>query len=218
MALFPIMNIIYTIKTIYSINLNCFCCHCPFDISVGVGAFVIGLSQISSFLSLSRRLDSCPPSPPPFCVNLVLLATTYQHLGIKDYRDSVWLHKKRDLLQHDAEVRWSASVALHSPLLPFLPLCQDLFVYLQTANGIIMQSPVVLEMKHKRVKSDTIIIRSTSLSFPWNTISKEDIEPTSAYYCLLSFHWRSGLNKKKITKNKIEFLTFYLVYTFKIWE
>ena len=25
---------------------------CPFDISVGVGAFVIGLSQISSFLSL----------------------------------------------------------------------------------------------------------------------------------------------------------------------
>ena len=26
---------------------------CPFDISVGVGAFVIGLGQISSFLSLS---------------------------------------------------------------------------------------------------------------------------------------------------------------------
>ena len=25
---------------------------CPFDISVGVGAFVIGLGQISSFLSL----------------------------------------------------------------------------------------------------------------------------------------------------------------------
>ena len=25
---------------------------CPFDISVGVGAFVIGLSQISSFLSV----------------------------------------------------------------------------------------------------------------------------------------------------------------------
>ena len=31
---------------------RCLCCHCPFDISVGVGAFVIGLSQISSFLSL----------------------------------------------------------------------------------------------------------------------------------------------------------------------
>ena len=30
---------------------RCLCCHCPFDISVGVGAFVIGLSQISSFLS-----------------------------------------------------------------------------------------------------------------------------------------------------------------------
>ena len=27
---------------------------CPFDISVGVGAFVVGLSQISSFLSLKR--------------------------------------------------------------------------------------------------------------------------------------------------------------------
>ena len=28
---------------------------CPFDISVGVGAFVIGLGQISSFLSLARE-------------------------------------------------------------------------------------------------------------------------------------------------------------------
>ena len=27
------------------------CCHCPFDISVGVGVFVIGLGHISSFLS-----------------------------------------------------------------------------------------------------------------------------------------------------------------------
>ena len=26
--------------------------YCPFDISVGVGAFVIGLSQISSFFSM----------------------------------------------------------------------------------------------------------------------------------------------------------------------
>ena len=30
---------------------------CPFDISVGVGAFVIGLSQISSFLSLNKKLN-----------------------------------------------------------------------------------------------------------------------------------------------------------------
>ena len=29
---------------------------CPFDIYVGVGAFVIGLSQISSFLSLGLLL------------------------------------------------------------------------------------------------------------------------------------------------------------------
>ena len=28
---------------------------CPFDISVGVGAFVIGLSQISSFFSIYLR-------------------------------------------------------------------------------------------------------------------------------------------------------------------
>ena len=31
---------------------------CPFDISVGVGAFVIGLGQISSFLSLSNTSDA----------------------------------------------------------------------------------------------------------------------------------------------------------------
>ena len=31
---------------------------CPFDISVGVGAFVIGLGQISSFLSLSQDCQS----------------------------------------------------------------------------------------------------------------------------------------------------------------
>ena len=29
---------------------------CPFDVSVGVGAFVIGLSQISSFLSFTPPL------------------------------------------------------------------------------------------------------------------------------------------------------------------
>ena len=29
---------------------------CPFDISVGIGAFVIGLGQISSFLSLYLHL------------------------------------------------------------------------------------------------------------------------------------------------------------------
>ena len=31
---------------------------CPFDISVGVGAFVIGLGQISSFLSSSLKDQS----------------------------------------------------------------------------------------------------------------------------------------------------------------
>ena len=31
---------------------------CPFDISVGVGAFVIGLGQISSFLSFALVGDS----------------------------------------------------------------------------------------------------------------------------------------------------------------
>ena len=32
---------------------------CPFDISVGVGAFVIGLSQISSFFSLDQEFGDC---------------------------------------------------------------------------------------------------------------------------------------------------------------
>ena len=31
---------------------------CPFDISVGVGAFVIGLSQISSFFSFDGCMSS----------------------------------------------------------------------------------------------------------------------------------------------------------------
>ena len=31
---------------------------CPFDISVGVGAFVIGLRQISSFLSLTLEMNN----------------------------------------------------------------------------------------------------------------------------------------------------------------
>ena len=36
---------------------------CPFDISVGVGAFVIGLSQISSFFSYSNTLcTKCKPN------------------------------------------------------------------------------------------------------------------------------------------------------------
>ena len=33
---------------------------CPFDISVGVGAFVIGLGQISSFLSSSIHIKILP--------------------------------------------------------------------------------------------------------------------------------------------------------------
>ena len=47
---------------------------CPFDISVGVGAFVIGLGQISSFLSLERReclkmflLNNCFP-----CISAII--------------------------------------------------------------------------------------------------------------------------------------------------
>ena len=36
---------------------------CPFDISVGVGAFVIGLGQISSFLSLTRDIATKYVSP-----------------------------------------------------------------------------------------------------------------------------------------------------------
>ena len=39
------------------ININLVLFHsCPFDISVGLGAFVIGLGQISSFLSLYLHL------------------------------------------------------------------------------------------------------------------------------------------------------------------
>ena len=126
MALFPIMNIIYTIKTIYSINLNCFCCHCPFDISVGVGAFVIGLSQISSFLSLSRRLDSCPPSPPPFCVNLVLLATLTNILESKT-TGIVSDYTKREIscntmLKSD-DLHLSPCTALFCPFYHFVRTC-----------------------------------------------------------------------------------------------
>ena len=40
-----------------------------------------------------------------------------------------------------------------------------------------MQSPVVFEMKRKRVQPDAIIMRSTSLSFPSNTISKKNLSP-----------------------------------------
>ena len=32
---------------------------CPFDISVGIGAFVIGLGQISFFLSLDFDTNKC---------------------------------------------------------------------------------------------------------------------------------------------------------------
>ena len=68
-----------------------------------------------------------------------------------------------------------------------------------------MQSPVVFEMKRKSVHSDTIIMRSTSLSFPSNTISKEEFEPTLSVYILTTFTQPdcSGLNKK-ITHKKIE--------------
>ena len=43
---------------------------CPFDISVGVGAFVIGLSQISSFFSLYQ------------CIEVVVgIDNTYEQVG-----------------------------------------------------------------------------------------------------------------------------------------
>ena len=45
----PIENGVYILVEV-SLH-NYLCCRCPFDISVGVGAFVIGLSQITSFFS-----------------------------------------------------------------------------------------------------------------------------------------------------------------------
>ena len=169
MVLFPIINIIYTIKTIYSINW-------------------------------SRRLDSCPP----FGVNLVLLATLTNILEstttgiVSDYtRREISCNamlKSDDLHECICRVA-SPCTALFGPFYHF--------VHLQTANGIIMQSPVVFEMKRKRVKSDTIIMRSTSLSFLWNTISKEDIEPTSAHCSVVYFHFTDAPGWiKKITKKK----------------
>ena len=41
---------------------------CPFDISVGVGAFVIGLGQISSFLSFSQISPGADPGRRPSSV------------------------------------------------------------------------------------------------------------------------------------------------------
>ena len=57
---------------------------CPFDISVGVGAFVIGLGQISSFLSFLRVEDPSrsrvpfrtPITVPPF-LGFVLFLLCY---------------------------------------------------------------------------------------------------------------------------------------------
>ena len=54
---------------------------CPFDISVGVGAFVIGLGQISSFLSLKHakkvRIKNCimlaKSGTPTNCLSLIRL-------------------------------------------------------------------------------------------------------------------------------------------------
>ena len=58
--------------------------------------------------------------------------------------------------------------------------------------------PVVPDMKRKRVQSDTILKRSTSFSFPSNTISKEEFEHTLGVFIVLTLEPdSSGLNNKK---------------------
>ena len=42
---------------------------CPFDISAGIGAFVIGLGQISSFLSGKRKYKCVRYIYPDLCVH-----------------------------------------------------------------------------------------------------------------------------------------------------
>ena len=76
-------------------------------------------------------------------------------------------------------------------------------LHLQTANGIIMQSPVVFEMKRKRVKSDTKIMRSTSLSFPWNTISNYCIGLDSFTFHLKDDWWLHNYAICSLQMNKI---------------
>ena len=46
---------------------------CPFDISVGVGAFVIGLGQISSFLSQNTMTFIHAIKPPKLSIKWKML-------------------------------------------------------------------------------------------------------------------------------------------------
>ena len=58
---------------------------CPFDISVGVGAFVIGLSQISSFflLIVSGTFSKLPKKGPFYCINHIFSFT--------DFSKQIWI-------------------------------------------------------------------------------------------------------------------------------
>ena len=53
---------------------------CPFDISVGVGAFVIGLSEISSFFSL--KSSKCVFDVVLYMLNVVVLVIKLQKKSI----------------------------------------------------------------------------------------------------------------------------------------
>ena len=50
---------------------------CPFDISVGVGAYVIGLSQISSFLSLYYKVTFIYSDDTPVPFNFIFKFLTH---------------------------------------------------------------------------------------------------------------------------------------------
>ena len=56
--------------------------HCPFDISVGVGAFVIGLSQISSFFSWYVKKNFRLTADRKY-VALVLKVVRQEQMGCK---------------------------------------------------------------------------------------------------------------------------------------
>ena len=72
---------------------------CPFDISVGVGTFVIGLSQISSFLLIHVTAHKCAGGPlwkyHTICTNMtwscILLMLDLQSI---DFRLLFWVYHK----------------------------------------------------------------------------------------------------------------------------
>ena len=67
---------------------------CPFDISVGVGAFVVGLSQISSFLSWKtdehRDMAKCLTRHTKMFLLHILIALYYAWWSNIPERCSVW--------------------------------------------------------------------------------------------------------------------------------